>query len=330
MPYEPNETRYDSMTYNRCGSSGLMLPAVSLGLWHNFGETDSFENSRNMLFTAFDLGITHFDLANNYGPPAGSAETNFGKILKADLSNHRDEFIISTKAGHIMWPGPYGKNASRKSLLASLDRSLKRMNLDYVDIFYSHCPDPETPLEETMAALSHAVKSGKSLYVGISKYDPERTAEAAEILKNLNTPCLIHQPRYSMLDRKIEHGLLDTLEDNGIGCICFSALAQGLLTDKYIGGIPENSRAAGKSIFLNKENITDELVKKISALNDIAGQRSQSLAQMAVVWVLRDKRVTSALVGASCPEQIENTAAALNNPTFTDDELNRIESILQQ
>ena len=329
MPYNPNNNRYESMIYNRCGRSGLLLPAISLGLWHNFGDDDSFENSRAMLFTAFDLGITHFDLANNYGPPPGSAESCFGKILKSDLSKHRDELIISTKAGHIMWPGPYGKDASRKSLLASLDQSLQRMNLEYVDIFYSHCPDMDTPLEETMTALADAVKMGKALYVGISKYDPERTKQASQILNELNTPCLIHQPRYSMFVRDIEHGLLDTLNEEGIGCICFSALAQGLLTDKYLNGIPANSRAAKDSIFLNKEHITENVLKKITALNDIAQQRNQSLAQMAIAWILRDKRITSALVGASSPEQIKNTAAAINNLNFTADELSKIDSILQ-
>jgi len=329
MAYVPSDQRYDSMKYNRCGRSGLKLPAVSLGLWHNFGGVDSLENARAMVRRAFDLGITHFDLANNYGPPPGSAEENFGRILKSDLSAHRDELIISTKAGYWMWPGPYGDWGSRKYLIASLDQSLKRMGLDYVDIFYHHRPDPETPLEETMAALDQVVRQGKALYVGISSYNPEQTREAARILKQLGTPCLIHQPSYSMFNRWIEHGLLDVLGEEGIGCIAFSPLAQGLLSDKYLSGIPADSRAAKPTGFLKEKDITEEKLSKIRRLNELAKERGQSLAQMALAWILRDGRVTSVLVGASKVSQIEENVAALNNLKFTEEELNRIDEILK-
>ena len=328
MSYKPASDRYDHMIYNRCGKSGLLLPAVSLGLWHNFGDVDDFEICRKMIHTAFDLGITHFDLANNYGPPPGSAEKNFAKILKQDLAKHRDELIISTKAGYLMWPGPYGEWGSRKYLLASLDQSLTRLDLDYVDIFYSHRPDPDTPLEETMSALDAAVRAGKALYVGISSYNPEQTTQAAKILKDLKTPCLIHQPKYSMLERWIEDSLLDLLQQQGIGCIPFCPLAQGLLTDKYLDGIPKDSRAAKPHGFLTPDRITPELIKKLKALNEIAKNRNQSLAQMALVWILKDKRITSALIGASSPKQISENVAALDNPDFAADELEKIESIL--
>jgi L-glyceraldehyde 3-phosphate reductase len=324
-----NENRYSKMKYNRCGQSGLLLPAVSLGLWHNFGGVDALENSRAMIVRAFDLGITHFDLANNYGPPAGSAEETFGVILKTDLALHRDELIISTKAGYPMWDGPYGTGGSRKYLLASLDQSLKRMGLDYVDIFYSHCYDPNTPLDETMSALDHAVRQGKALYVGISSYKPQQTLQASKILKGMQSSCLIHQPCYSMLDRWIEDGLLDVLAAEGIGCIAFCPLAQGLLTDRYLKGIPQDSRAAKPHGFLKSSQVTDEIRKKIVSLNKIASARSQTLAQMALAWVLRDKRVTSALIGASRIEQIEQNIAALNNLQFTPQELAKIDSILK-
>jgi L-glyceraldehyde 3-phosphate reductase len=326
MTYLPDEHRYDTMKYNRCGKWGLKLPAVSLGLWHNFGGIDVFENGRAMLHRAFDLGITHFDLANNYGPPPGSAEENFGKILKQDFSAYRDELIISSKAGYLMWPGPYGEWGSRKYVLASLDQSLKRMGLDYVDIFYSHRPDPDTPLEETMMALDRAVRSGKALYVGISNYPAEMARKAAEILRELGTPCLIHQPRYSMFERWVEDELLDVLEQEGIGCIPFSPLAQGLLTNKYIDGIPEGSRAT-RGVFLKKEHV-DSAHEKIVKLNEIAKSRSQSLAQMALAWVLRDKRITTVLIGASSVTQIEQNVETLNNLNFSADELNGIENIL--
>ncbi|OHB53412.1 MAG: L-glyceraldehyde 3-phosphate reductase [Planctomycetes bacterium GWF2_42_9] len=320
---------YDLMKYNRCGKSGLMLPALSLGLWHNFGGIDKIENSRAMIIKAFDLGITHFDLANNYGPPAGSAEENFGKILKSDLANHRDELIISSKAGYRMWPGPYGDGGSRKYLLASLDQSLKRMGVDYVDIFYSHRFDADTPLEETMAALDQAVRCGKALYAGISSYRPKQTTQAVKILKGLNNRCLIHQPNYSMLDRWIEDGLLDVLEKEGIGCIAFCPLAQGLLTDKYLKGIPKDSRAAKPSGFLKAEQVTENVIKKVTALKKIAEKRGQTIVQMALAWVLRDKRVTSALIGASRAEQIEENVKALDNLHFTKDELSKIDKILK-
>ena len=317
------------MKYNRCGQSGLLLPAISLGLWHNFGGVDVMENSRAMIIRAFDLGITHFDLVNNYGPPAGSAEETFGTILKTDLARHRDELIISTKAGYIMWDGPYGTGGSRKYLLASLDQSLKRMGLDYVDIFYSHCYDPQTPIEETMSALDQAVRQGKALYVGISSYKPQQTLSASKILKNMQNRCLIHQPRYSMLDRWIEDGLLDVLESEGIGCIAFCPLAQGLLTDKYLKGIPQDSRAAKPYSFLKAERITEDVIKKVVSLKKIAEQRGQSLAQMALAWVLRDNRVTSALIGASRVEQIEENVAVLNNLQFTSQELAEIDAVLK-
>lgn len=328
MTYTANEHRYDTMAYNRVGKSGLKLPAISLGLWHNFGGINSFENGREMIRTAFDLGITHFDLANNYGPPPGSAEEMFGQVLDKDLAPYRDELIISTKAGYNMWPGPYGEWGSRKYLVSSLDQSLKRMGLDYVDIFYSHRFDPDTPLEETMMALDHIVRSGKALYVGISSYDPAQTAEAATILKSLGTPLLIHQPAYSMLNRWIEDGLQDVLEENGVGSIAFCPLAQGLLTNKYLNGIPEQSRAKSASVFLNEQNITPELLRKVHALNQIAVARGQSLAQLALAWVLRNGKVTSALIGASRASQIEENVKTLDNLDFSAEELERIEMIL--
>lgn len=327
MTYLPDDHRYNTMKYNRCGKWGLKLPAVSLGLWHNFGGIDIFENGRDMLHRAFDLGITHFDLANNYGPPPGSAEENFGKILKQDFKPYRDELIISSKAGYLMWPGPYGEWGSRKYVLASLDQSLKRMGLDYVDIFYSHRPDPDTPLEETMMALDRAVRSGKALYVGISNYPADMAREAATILRELGTPCLIHQPRYSMFERWVEDELLDVLEQEGIGCIPFSPLAQGLLTNKYIDGIPEGSRAT-REVFLKKEHV-DSAHGKIVQLNEIAMQRGQSLAQMALSWVLRDKRITSVLIGASSVNQIEQNVEALNKLAFFEEELTMIEEVLK-
>lgn len=325
-----NPNRYHTMTYRACGKSALKLPALSLGLWQNFGQVDDFENARRMLFTAFDAGITHFDLANNYGPPPGSAEAFLGQILESDLATYRDELIISTKAGHEMWPGPYGDGGCRKYILASLDQSLRRMKLDYVDIFYSHRPVPDTPLEETLTALVDAVRMGKALYIGISKYPPQTVRKAADFLRSLNCPFIIHQPRYSMLDRAIEQqGLLDTLEDLGLGCIPFSPLAQGLLTDKYLSGsIPADSRAGKDSPFLKAGNITAELVAKLKALNNIAGRRGQSLSQMAIAWLLRDKRITSVLIGASRPQQITENLKALSNIAFSDDELNQIEKIL--
>lgn len=329
MAYTPNEARYDEMIYNRCGRSGLKLPAISLGLWHNFGGVNTFENARSMVTRAFDLGITHFDLANNYGPPPGSAEETFGKILKQDLHGHRDELIVSTKAGYHMWPGPYGEWGSRKYMLSSLDQSLKRLGVDYVDIFYSHRFDPDTPLEETMMALDHAVRSGKALYVGISNYSAEQTAEAISILKTLGTPLLIHQPSYSMLNRWIENGLQDVLADNGVGSIAFTPLQQGLLTNKYLNGVPEDSRAASSSVFLNAQDITPEALRKIRALNQLAAARGQSLAQLALAWVLRGGKVTSALIGASRVSQIEDNVAALKNLDFSQEELDRIEAILK-
>jgi len=330
MPYTPAANRYASMTYNRCGRSGLKLPAISLGLWHNFGGDTSHETKRAICRKAFDLGITHFDLANNYGPPPGSAETAFGEILRTDFAGYRDEMIISTKAGYEMWAGPYGEWGSRKYLLSSLDQSLERMGLDYVDIFYSHRFDPETPLEETMMALDQAVRSGKALYAGISSYNSQRTREAATILRELGTPCLIHQPSYSMINRWIEDdGLLDTLDGLGIGSIVFSPLAQGMLTDKYLGGIPDESRAAqGKSLrpaFLN-----DQTIANIQALNGIARKRGQTLAQMALAWVLRGGRVTTALIGASRPEQVEDCVGALDNREFSAAELAEIDQYARE
>ena len=328
MSYAPANSRYDSMQYRRCGRSGLLLPAISLGLWHNFGGVDSFENCRAMLRRAFDLGITHFDLANNYGPPAGSAEENFGRILHSDFAAHRDELIISTKAGWQMWAGPYGDWGSRKYLLASLDQSLKRMKLDYVDIFYSHRPDPQTPIEETMSALEHAVRCGKALYAGISSYDAAQTEAAANALRRLGTPCLIHQPKYSMFERNIETGLLDVLEREGIGCIAFCPLAQGLLTNRYLNGIPSDSRANKPHGFLKKNDVSERRLAQVRALNELAESRGQSVAQLALAWVLRDARMTSALIGASRVEQVEQNVAALGNLRFTSGELAQIEAIL--
>ncbi len=325
----PSESRYERMSYRRCGRSGLKLPRISLGLWHNFGGVDVYENSRAIALRAFDLGITHFDLANNYGPPPGSAEETFGRILRQDLAPYRDELVISTKAGYQMWPGPYGDWGSRKFLIASLDQSLRRMGLEYVDIFYSHRPDPETPLEETMAALDHAVRSGKALYAGISNYDPDQTRRAAAVLRSLGTPCLIHQPKYSMFNRWIEEGLLDVLEKEGVGCIVFSPLAQGLLTGKYLHGIPGDSRAAKAHGFLKKEEITEPLVVKIRKLHDLAAGRNQSLAQMAIAWVLRHAAVTSALVGANSVAQIEDTVGSLARTEFEPAELKSIDAILR-
>ncbi|MGV8092214.1 MAG: L-glyceraldehyde 3-phosphate reductase [Mangrovibacterium sp.] len=329
MHYSANQKRYDSMPYNRCGRSGIKLPVLSLGLWHNFGGVDVFENGRAIVLRAFDLGITHFDLANNYGPPPGSAEENFGKILKRDLAPYRDELIISTKAGYLMWPGPYGEWGSRKYLIASLDQSLKRMGLDYVDLFYSHRPDPDTPLEETMMALDQAVRQGKALYAGISNYPPELTREAARILRELKTPCLIHQPRYSMFERWVEDGLLDVLEEEGIGCIPFSPLAQGLLTDKYLKGIPEGSRASKTWGFLKPHQV-EPAIGKVAKLNEIAVDRGQTLAQMALAWLLKDKRVTSVLIGASSLKQLEDCAGLTAQMNFSDEELKRIEDILKK
>jgi L-glyceraldehyde 3-phosphate reductase len=327
MTYVASSERYDKMTYRRSGRSGLLLPTVSLGLWHNFGGVDVLENGRAMLRRAFDLGITHFDLANNYGPPPGSAEENFGTLMKLDFLPHRDELIISTKAGYWMWNGPYGEWGSRKYLISSLDQSLKRMKLDYVDIFYSHRPDPDTPLEETMSALDHVVRQGKALYAGISNYSAEQTAQASKILKELGTPCLIHQPSYSMFNRWIEDGLLNVLDEEGIGCIVFSPLAQGMLTNKYLKGIPEGSRAT-RGVFLKPEHITDERLAQIRKLNDMAQARGQSLAQMAVAWVLRHPGMTSALIGASSVEQVNDNVAALNNLEFSAEELAAIEQIV--
>lgn len=327
MTYLANDARYKTMTYNRCGRSGLMLPAISLGLWHNFGGVDVFENGRAILRHAFDKGITHFDLANNYGPPYGSAEENFGKIMKQDLRPYRDELVISTKAGYDMWPGPYGNWGSRKYLLASLDQSLQRMGLEYVDIFYSHRPDPETPLEETMMALDQAVRQGKALYVGISNYPAERTREAAQILRELGTPCLIHQPKYSMFERWVEDELLDVLEEEGIGCIPFSPLAQGLLTNKYLKGIPEGSRAAKSWGFLKPDQV-EPAIEKVKQLNEIALQRGQTLAQMALAWIMKDQRITSVLIGASSVKQLDDNIAMLDYLHFSQNELQQIEAIL--
>lgn len=328
MNYQPNPNRYEMMTYNRCGKSGLILPAISLGLWHNFGGIDVFENYRDILRTAFDNGITHFDLANNYGPPPGSAEENFGQLLKKDFAAFRDELVISTKAGYHMWEGPYGEWGSKKYLIASLDQSLKRIGLDYVDIFYSHRPDPETPLEETMAALDLIVRQGKALYVGISNYQADDAAKAIKILKELGTPCLIHQPKYSMFERWVEGGLLDVLEREGVGCIPFSPLAQGLLTDKYLIGIPADSRAARPEGFLKANQVTPEIVEKIRKLNVVAAERDQTLAQMALAWLLKDPRVTSVLIGASRVTQLEDSLKCLDNLEFSAIELASIEGIL--
>lgn len=329
MNYSPDANRYDKMEYRRCGRSGIQLPAVSLGLWHNFGHVDVLENSRQILHLAFDSGITHFDLANNYGPPPGSAEENFGRMLREDFRGYRDELIISTKAGYHMWAGPYGDWGSKKYLVSSLDQSLKRMGLEYVDIFYSHRPDPNTPLEETMGALDLIVRQGKALYAGISNYRNEEAAEAIKILKRLGTPCLIHQPKYSMFERWVEGGLLDILDEEGVGCIPFSPLAQGLLTNKYLNGIPEDSRAAKPHGFLQESQVNEETVGKIKQLNEVARQRGQTLAQMALSWILKDKRITSVLVGASRPAQLADSLECLKNTTFEQDELDKIEAILE-
>lgn len=328
MEYSASENRYDRMVYRPCGRSGLKLPAISLGLWHNFGAVDDFSNSQSILRRAFDLGITHFDLANNYGPPAGSAEKTFGDIFDRDFRPHRDEMIISTKAGYLMWPGPYGEWGSKKYLVASLNQSLKRLSLDYVDIFYSHRPDPETPLEETMLALDLIVRHGKALYVGLSNYSAEQTERAVQILKDLGTPCLIHQPKYSMFERWVEEGLLNVLEKNGIGGIAFSPLAQGLLTNKYLKGIPQGSRASKPHGFLQPQHITDEVLKRVDALNILAQNRNQSLAQMAIAWLLRDSRITSVLVGVSSIDQLENCVSSLDGLSFSTDELMMIDNIL--
>ncbi len=328
MPFKPHKDRYNKMKYHRCGQSGLLLPAVSLGLWHNFGNVDSFKTSRDMLCGAFDMGITHFDLANNYGPPPGSAEVNFGKVLKSDLKAYRDELILSTKAGYRMWEGPYGDGGSRKYLLASLDQSLKRMGVDYVDIFYSHRPDSETPLEETMGALASAVEQGKALYAGISSYSAEDTNHAHKLLKRMGHHCIIHQPSYSMLNRGIEDKLLDTLETVGMGCIVFCPLSQGLLTGKYLKVIPKTSRAAKSHGFLSKDQITPQLREKLKKLNDHAKGRGQSLAQMALAWALRDRRITSVLIGASSPAQIKENVKILKKLDFSQEELETLDSIL--
>ena len=330
MPYSASETRYDNMLYKRTGRSGLKLPLISLGFWYNFGGLDSFENGRAMARRAFDLGVTHFDLANNYGPPPGSAEETFGQLMQKDFLPYRDELIISTKAGYDMWPGPYGEWGSRKYMLASLDQSLKRMHLDYVDIFYSHRPDPETPMEETMSALDSAVRQGKALYVGISSYSPEQTQEAAQILRQMGTPCLIHQPSYNMFDRWVENGLLDVLEEEGIGAIAFSPLAQGQLTSRYLNGIPAGARATKtERVWLTPDDVKHNLAK-IRKLNDLSQTRGQKLSQMALAWVLRKPQVTSALIGASSVLQLEENLAALNNLSFSQEELEDIELILKE
>ncbi|HLF65442.1 MAG TPA: L-glyceraldehyde 3-phosphate reductase [Saprospiraceae bacterium] len=328
--YGAHHKRYERIEYRRCGRSGIRLPLISLGLWHNFGHTDSFINAQKMLRTAFDLGITHFDMANNYGGPFGAAEENFGRILKKDFLPYRDELIISTKAGWDMWPGPYGNFGSRKYLIASCDQSLMRMGLDYVDIFYHHRPDTRTPMEETMGALDHLVRQGKALYVGVSQYDASQTKQASEILKRMGTPMLIHQPRYSMLDRWAEDGLLKVLEEEGIGAIAFSPLEQGLLTDKYLKGFPKEARAVRDARYLKKEQITPELLSKVKKLNKIAKERKQTLAQMAINWLLKDDRVTSILIGASTPEQISENVKGLNKLKFNADELREIESVLNR
>jgi L-glyceraldehyde 3-phosphate reductase len=328
MAYFASKNRYDQMKFNRCGNSGLLLPAVSLGLWHNFGGKADYQLMKDILLRAFDLGITHFDLANNYGPPPGSAESNLKNLLQSELAPHRDELIISTKAGYLMWEGPYGEWGSRKYLIASLDQSLRRMGLDYVDIFYSHRPDPNTPLEETMGALHHVVQQGKALYVGISNYDAEQTNRAVDILEELGTPCLIHQPRYNMFDRWVEKGLLDVLEKRGVGCIPFSPLAQGLLTKRYLDGIPKGSRIDSESIFLGKQHLDPDTMVKVKALNQHAEQRGQTLAQMALAWILERKQITSVLIGASSVAQLEDNVATLNKLKFTRDELAYIDNIL--
>jgi L-glyceraldehyde 3-phosphate reductase len=325
----PAETRYDTMRYNRSGRSGVKLPAISLGLWHNFGGVDTYENGRDMVLRAFDLGITHFDLANNYGPPPGSAEETFGQVLRRDLAPYRDELIISSKPGYNMWPGPYGEWGSRKYLVASLDQSLQRMGLDYVDIFYHHRPDPDTPLEETMGALDHLVRSGKALYAGISSYSPEQTRQAAALLRDLKTPCLIHQPSYNMFNRWIEDGLLDAARDEGMGCIVFSPLAQGMLTDRYLDGVPADSRAGKSHTFLRTEQITEEKQAKVRRLKEIATARDQNVAQLALAWVLRHPEVTSALIGASRISQIEEAVQTLENLDLSEEELATIERLLK-
>ncbi|MEJ7767216.1 MAG: L-glyceraldehyde 3-phosphate reductase [Chitinophagaceae bacterium] len=329
MPYLPNKDRYKTMDYRRCGNSGLKLPALSLGLWHNFGHVDVLENSRSILKLAFDNGITHFDLANNYGPPPGSAEENFGKILHEDFHGFRDQLIISSKAGYYMWEGPYGEWGSKKYLVSSLDQSLRRMKLDYVDIFYHHRPDPDTPLEETMSALDLVVRQGKALYVGISNYQAEEAAKAIQLLRQLGTPCIIHQPKYSMFERWVEGGLLDVLEKEGVGCIPFSPLAQGLLTDKYLAGIPADSRVAKPHGFLKEDHLTPETLSKIQELNALAQQRGQTLAQMALSWLLKDERITSVLIGVSKPEQLLDSLKCLSNINFDEEELSKIEEILK-
>ncbi|MDO5435600.1 MAG: L-glyceraldehyde 3-phosphate reductase [Clostridia bacterium] len=328
MVYIPAEDRYDSMVYRRCGNSGIMLPAISLGLWHNFGDITPFGQQQSVLRAAFDSGITHFDLANNYGPPYGEAERNFGMHMDRDWHTHRDELIISTKAGYDMWKGPYGDHGSRKYLIASLDQSLKRMHLDYVDIFYHHRPDPDTPIEETMGALDQIVRSGKALYVGISNYKPDEAAKAIDVLKQLGTPCLIHQPSYSMLNRWIENGLTDVLREKKVGCICFAPLSGGILTGKYLTGIPADSRAAHDPRFLKPQNITPEVLAKAAKLSGVAAARGQKLSQMALSWVLRDEVVTSALIGASRPEQIIENVQAVHNTVFTAEEIEKIDGIL--
>ncbi|WP_336993720.1 L-glyceraldehyde 3-phosphate reductase [Lelliottia amnigena] len=328
MVFQADKTRYESMQYRRCGQSGLRLPAVSLGLWHNFGDSTLTENSRQLLQRAFELGITHFDLANNYGPPPGSAESNFGRIFREDFHPYRDELVISTKAGYTMWDGPYGDWGSRKYLIASLDQSLKRMGLEYVDIFYHHRPDPETPLRETMKALDHIVRQGKALYVGLSNYPAELARQAIDILDDLGTPCLIHQPKYSMFERAPEEGLLSVLQEKGVGCIPFSPLAGGQLTDRYLNGIPADSRAASKSRFLNADQVSDEKLSKVRQLNALAERRGQKLSQMALAWVLRHDTVTSVLIGASKTSQIEDAVGMLNNLHFTAEELEAIDAIL--
>lgn len=327
--YHAIAERYDSMEYRRCGNSGILLPMISLGLWHNFGHNADFKNARNILRQAFDFGITHFDLANNYGPPYGSAEETFGRIMQKDFLPYRDELIISTKAGWDMWPGPYGNHGSRKYLIASLDQSLKRMGLDYVDVFYHHRPDPGTPLEETMGALDQIVRQGKALYAGVSQYNAEDTAKAYKILKEMGTPMFIHQPRYSMFDRWVEGGLLEVLGEKGIGSIAFSPLEQGILTDKYLKGIPEDSRIAKDGRYLKKDQVSEAVINKVRELNKIALGRGQSLAQMAIAWLLKDPRITTVLVGVSKPEQLAENVTAVKNLVFSSEELNRIEEILQ-
>ncbi|WP_242086672.1 aldo/keto reductase [Aestuariivivens sediminis] len=325
--YQPDKNRYDTMTYNRTGKSGVLLPSISLGLWHNFGFNDSYDNARDVLHCAFDLGITHFDLANNYGPPPGSAEEQFGKILRSDFKSYRDELFIATKAGYLMWEGPYGEWGSRKYLISSLDQSLKRMGMDYVDVFYHHRPDPNTPLEETMGALADIVRQGKALYVAISNYNPEDTQKAAEILKRLNVPFILNQVRYSMFDRWVEDGLLHTLEANGIGGIAFSPLAQGMLTDRYLNGIPKDSRAGGNSIFLNAD-VVHSTIEKVKQLNTIAQHRGQKLSQMAIAWILRQPQIASVLIGASSTSQLKENVKALDHLEFNTEELKHIDHIL--